>query len=430
MGISRRSFLKDTIGPVGGLALLAMCFETPVTTASTSGTCARRLGPPDDSGLRLPAGFTSRIVARSGEPVAGTGYVWHAAPDGGGCFRRPDGGWIYASNSEVVSRGGGVSCLSFDAAGDLDDAYSILSKTSINCAGGTTPWGTWLSCEEFEHGIVWECDPQQRGQGIARPALGTFVHEAAAVDVATGSIYLTEDQRDGRLYRFVPDQPTDLASGSLAAAMTSVEPAAMRTGDTAEVTWRPTSATAPDRSPMTASFDGGEGIWIDQRRMLFTTKNDRRIWALDLSNSTLSVLHDCVHDPAAPLDAVDNITVHGESGEIFVAEDGGNMQIVVIRESDGALQLDAFVEVVGHQASEVAGLAFSPDGTRLYFSSQRGQSGRGITYEVTGPFASGGPWVAPLHRARRMSETNVEATDPATGACATSRISSSAPNRR
>ena len=45
-----------------------------------------------------------------------------------------------------------------------------------------------------------------------------------------------------------------------------------------------------------------------------------------------------------------------------------------------------FLRVVGQGGSELAGPAFSPDGSRLYFSSQRGRDGRGITYEVSGPF--------------------------------------------
>jgi secreted PhoX family phosphatase len=129
-------------------------------------------------------------------------------------------------------------------------------------------------------------------------------------------------------------------------------------------------------------FDGGEGCYYAGGICWFTTKGDNRVWAYDAAASTISL----TYDADAPLSGVDNVT-GTSSGDLFVAEDGDNMEICVIT-PDAVVA--PFVRVDGHDGSEITGPAFSPDGTRLYFSSQRGSGGgvtdRGMTFEVTGPF--------------------------------------------
>jgi secreted PhoX family phosphatase len=138
----------------------------------------------------LPQGFSSRVLAVTGQLVPGTTYPWHPAPDGGAVFPQQDGGWVYTSNSEIPV-GGGAGALRFGPDGEVVDGYRILTGTNQNCAGGPTPWGTWLSCEENPLGQVFECEVGGATQGVAKPALGMFAHEAVTVDPGRKQLYLT-----------------------------------------------------------------------------------------------------------------------------------------------------------------------------------------------------------------------------------------------
>jgi secreted PhoX family phosphatase len=115
----------------------------------------------------------------------------------------------------------------------------------------------------------------------------------------------------------------------------------------------------------------------------FTTKGDNRVWEYDPVNERISVLYDASSPSGGILTGVDNVEASG-GGDLFVAEDGGNMELVLITPDNTA---SAFLRVSGQAGSEITGPAFNPAGTRLYFSSQRGGSnGRGVTYEISGPF--------------------------------------------
>jgi len=401
---SRRSILQ---GGLAGLAammcpsLLWGCASSAAARA-TSGAAAAKgsklvsriaeigpLGPPNELGLRLPPGFTGRLVARTNErPVASSAYVWHALPDGSGTFALEDGGYVLVSNSEVTLASGatgGVGGLRFDAAGNPVDAYSILNCTDTNCAGCATPWGTWLSCEEVARGRVFECDPRGKEDAKIRLGLGVFKHEAATVDRVAHHLYLTEDEPNGCLYRFVPDKLgahgfADLSSGKLQVA---------EVGALGGVLWRDVpdplfEGAIPTRDQVASAtrFNGGEGIWWHDGVVYFSTKGDDRIWAYDTTSEKLSVLYDARTAKNPILTGVDNITVSA-SGDVLVAEDGGDMQVVAIMPNG---ELKALVQVLGHDKSEVTGLAFDPRGARLYFNSQEGTGSGGMTFEIAGPF--------------------------------------------
>jgi uncharacterized protein len=380
--VDRRRFLKIGVA-AGAAAALGPGFWEATYAAAAGGLLLGAAGPygplqpADANGVRLPAGFTSRVVARSLEVVPGSTYAWHEFPDGAATFAQPDGGWIYVSNSEVPL-GGGAGALVFSATGEVVGAHRVLTGTSMNCSGGRTPWGTWLSCEEHELGRVWECDPTGATDGVVRPALGTFWHEAVAVDPDRGHLYLTEDQPDGRFYRFVPDAYPSLEAGRLQVAAV---------GETGRVSWLdvpdPTALAGPTRYQVPAStpFDGGEGIWFDSGHVYFTTKGDDHVWDYRTGRRQLKVLYDGAAHPEAPLHGVDNLTVT-PGGDIYVCEDGDDLQVCLITPQR---RVSPFLQVVDHPQSELTGIAFSPDGQRLYVSSQRGD-GKGVTFEISGPF--------------------------------------------
>ena len=367
-GLTRRTLLRRGAQVAGGTAfsLLGQAAIAPPAFAD-----AGDFGPlqsPDANGLELPVGFSSRVVATSGQTVAGTGYTWHDEPDGGAVFPTTSGGWIYVSNSERGSGNGGVGAIVFDADAQIVDAYSILSGTTDNCAGGPTPWGTWLSCEETTTGQVYECDPYAPGNGVVRPAMGSFHHEAAAVDPVNQCVFMTQDRSTGKLYRFTPTSYPDLSAGTLEVAQ--VDGGSIAVGQVKDLAW---TTTVNDGF----EFDGGEGCWYEGGLVYFSTKGDSRVWKIDTTVSPHTI--EIYYDGSGALTQPDNVYVAG-NGDVYVAEDVGNLEIVALTPSGG---VHPILRLTGTSDTEITGPALTPNGDRLYFSSQRNP---GRTYEITGPF--------------------------------------------
>jgi uncharacterized protein len=392
--LRRREFVAAGVGGVAAVSLGATfwddVFGGEENRPFRAGGGYGPLREPDENGLRLPEGFRSRLIARGREPVPGTDYEWHELSDGAATFPVDGGGFILVSNAELF-KGAGASAIRFDRDGEVVDAYRILDGTEVNCSGGGTPWGTWLSCEEVESGRVWECDPTGRRHAEARPAMGVFKHEGAAVDPRGRRVYLTEDLIDGGLYRFTPDRWPDLRNGTLEVA---------RVGRRGRVDWAgvPDPLAGRERTRRqvagTTEFKRGEGIWLDGTTLYVATTGDSRVHAYDTRRERIEVIYDGLATAEAPLLRVDQITA-SPAGELFVCEDFATEEIdlgLITRDR----RASRFLSATGpqHASSELTGACFDPSGRRLFLSSQRARRpdapvdvpGPGAIFEVIGPF--------------------------------------------
>ncbi|MDZ4299136.1 MAG: DUF839 domain-containing protein [Moraxellaceae bacterium] len=472
-GLTRRIFLRNLFLTAGGVAaaswLTACGSGDSISNNNGPGASQRNspfrtmgpLMPPDANGVQLPAGFSSRVVAVVGEAPLATNpnFKWHSDPDGGGVFATDDGGWIYLSNSEardattafgqipkelsllstlasrdslevvgsllrpitgllplsiplVIPFQGGVSALRFDRDGNLVDAYPVQRNTTTNCAGGVTPWGTWINGEEIADGYMFECSPLRNGgDPIRLDRFGRKAHEMAAVDVAGRAIYHTEDLGGNeRFYRTVfsaQDWPVDgkpnYANGVLQVLVVEGGIEAARQGPAA-IRWinaiddgRPQNQVYLAEATI---FAGNEGVWFLNGLVYFSTKGDDNIWVIDTVGNTVESIYDPADGPVgSPVDpnepvmfGVDNICMTLD-GEMVVVEDGGDMRAMVLLPDGVTIPL---LRLPGDPAqTEVTGPAFSPDGRRIYVSNQRAlRNGKtapfgagGVVYEITMPFA-------------------------------------------
>jgi uncharacterized protein len=423
MPITRRRFLRTT-----GSAALWSAFPLTSPVAAVKETPFTGYGPlqPDPAGvLDLPQGFQYRVLARAGETMS-DGVKRPTLADGMAAFPGPGGSTMLCCNHEIDKRataeyptlkpgdefdrasGGGTTALILDRDLKVTRQYVSNAGTARNCAGGPTPWGTWLTCEETEeagHGYVFEVDPE-RATSRRLPRLGRFRHEAVAFDPRSGYLYLTEDLADGLLYRFRPAERTRtrLEFGVLEALVVREAPARFASRRPYRVEWVTITNPTPKPDQKTTRsqgrelgaipFNRSEGICFSAGSIYFTAtaggaKGLGQVWRLTPSAPEDRLELWVESDRPEAMESPDNLIGHS-SGDLYLCEDGAGTDRLLGITPKGALFELARVR----SESETAGVTFSPDGRALFFNAQKD----GLTFVITGPFRS--PTGSPTSRRR------------------------------
>lgn len=441
---SRRRFLGATATAFAALAASG-CMTRGGAAAATRPAAGGFAGygalRPDPAGLiALPEGFSYRVISRLGDAMDDGGTVPDRA-DGMGCFDLGNDEIALVRNHELqprhdaggpIAKGfgkrngafvpGGTTTIVLDAATlQVKRQFRSLGGTIRNCAGGTTPWGSWLTCEEGptgpgqpygdglerNHGWVFEVPASARGLVDAVPltAMGRFNHEAAAVDPATGIVYLTEDRDDGVLYRFLPRTPGKLAEGGRLQAMVvegltdtrNWTGAAMVVGKPYRVSWVDLDdVEAPkDDLRQRAAAKGaalvarGEGLHMGENAVFAccTSGGAKQLGQILKLTPGLAGAPDMVElffesESTAQFNYGDNLTV-APNGHLIVCED--QYTDVVDNHIRGITPVGTAYDLARLTAqTELAGACFSPDGKVLFVN----------VYSPTATLAITGPWAA------------------------------------
>jgi uncharacterized protein len=444
--LSRRTFLG-----LGGMSAAVLMLGTKGVLSQTSGSAGYGELVPDPGGLiDLPKGFQYRIISEEGSPLSREGVVLGVVPgdhDGMAAFRGPSSGTaVLVRNHEqrVGDPNPLVGAKPYDPAApggttgivvNLEDRteisdYVTSSGTLNNCAGGATPWGTWLTCEEDRttgHGYVFEVDPNDPENELSRTpirGMGFFSHEAVDIDPATGIAYLTEDDFRGSipddpndeivadvpdteggrgtrvsfLYRYIPNdlgqRPGALQQGGRLQVMTLNKRRAYNAdlafpGERFQVVWKDVNPEEPHESAedlkaarfnrLEGAYFAGGAFWFDD-----TLGGEARLGQIFRylpGSNTLELFYEGA-DPGK-MESPDNIVVT-PWGDLWFAEDetivGGDIiNRVMGITPDGQVYPFASNRL---NDSEFAGPTFAPDGKTFFVNYQN----PGITFAIWGPF--------------------------------------------
>ncbi len=443
MNFSRRHFIASTASFAIGLSGLQHISASRTGIALSAGygplvRDPRRI-------LDLPENFSYQLISRAGE-LMDDGFYLPSNPDGMATF--PGGSeeeMILVRNHEInpdVSPSKGpfgrgnrkAGLLNKDSVYDWGNSSPCLGGTTTlvyntksrkvirqflsltgtvrNCAGGLTPWNSWISCEETvvgaggackqDHGWCFEVSATSEpfvNKPVPLKAMGRFNHEAVAIDPDSGFVYLTEDRHEGLLYKFVPKVPEKLEMGGKLFALGIEKSPSCDTrnwvktnfevGHARKINWIEMDEVESPRDDLrfrgfsngAACFARGEGMWYSDKSIYFActnggSKKSGQIWKI--TGDELELFAE-PNDPDL-VDNCDNITV-SPWGDMILCEDGGGKQYLDVITSTG--KIFKFAKN-SRSSSEFAGATFSPDGSTLFVNIQED----GLTLAITGPWES------------------------------------------
>lgn len=454
---SRRSFFKSSALFAAGMSGLQryVAGGEQLPTAAWGARFGELVHDPHNM-LSLPAGFSYKVISHTGD-LMDDGFLVPDKPDGMATFAGPRGLTLLVRNHEIDPRqqgpfGDDAERLSSDYASKLYDLgeegkpcnagtttvvydtrnqrlvrqYLSLAGTIRNCAGGPTPWGSWITSEEAndtagenrvddgppvicqkDHGYNFEVPASadiSLTPAVPLKAMGRFRHEAVAVDPHSGIVYQTEDLEDGLIYRFFPDQPGKLVKGGRLQALALVhqESADTRNWGT-EQTITPAlryqtqwidldNVESPDNdlryrgfAAGAARFARGEGMWYSGGDIYFACTNGGatklgQIWKYTPGSSLEGGMLELFVEPNNSNLVVnaDNLT-SAPWGDLIVCEDRDGEEVRLVGVTPAG---DCYTFAHNHAHTEFSGATFSPDGTTLFVNLQH----KGMTLAITGPW--------------------------------------------
>ncbi|MEO0576901.1 MAG: alkaline phosphatase PhoX [Pseudomonadota bacterium] len=448
MRLHRRRFLRSTGTAFAGLALSA-CANRPsadmsaalpfdVASPNAGNAVLGQLRPDPDGLLDLPEGFSYRIVSKLGQTM-NDGFLVPDRADGMGCVDlgggeialvrnhelqpQHDGGRAFGQSYDTIAKSlvplpGGTTNLVLDAQTlGLKRQHRTLLGTIRNCSGGTTPWGSWLTCEEAvvsadgrinkDHGFVFEVPANATGlvDPIPLTAMGRFNHEAACVDPTSGVVYLTEDRNDSLFYRFVPNEPRQLIKGGTLQALSLdgmpdtrnwASQRLMAVGQSIAGRWITLDDVLSPNDDLrirgaaagATVFARGEGAFMGDDEVYFTAtsgglKKEGQIFRLR---------------PSRRPNGADTLDLFFESGDADQYSFGDNVCVapyghLVVCEDQYTKVVNNFLRGITpdgasyplarlNRQTELAGACFAPDGRTMFVNA----------YSPTITFAIQGPW--------------------------------------
>ncbi|AGA78804.1 alkaline phosphatase PhoX [Echinicola vietnamensis] len=458
---TRRSFLKKSgIATVGFMGLYQFVQPNAFAGAAHAKAGYGALLPDPAGILNLPKGFSYKVISKIGQKMS-DGLLTPGNPDGMGTFKGENSRVLIVRNHEIspddLEKGafgkdnelfknisadllyetgkgqlpglGGTTTLVYNPkTQEVEDEFLSLAGTVRNCAGGITPWNSWLTCEEstvtpgsydgrldLNHGYVFEVNAaadKKLNKAIPIKEMGRFNHEAVAVDPKTSIVYLTEDRGDGLFYRFIPNEPGKLYNGGKLQALaitgensrdtrnwSDLEVPKFQKNHPYKVTWIDLEdIDAPDDDLRhrgfeqgAACFARGEGIWFGDGELFFACTNGGEISAGQVFRYTPGAHEGKADESAAPgtlelfaepndkeiLKSCDNVAI-APWGDLLLCEDDKHPFVVGITPKGEYYKL---AENVGFR-TEFAGGVFSPDGSTYFVNIQ----GAGLTLAITGPW--------------------------------------------